>query len=478
MAPPPPQYARVTVGVRLLRGIQVTLFKDETLDRLAGTGNVAQFVSFRPRSDGLKQSFCRIVGYEPNYEFATAKQAIEALIASSSDSSVNIRSYEPQSPRSKEFVYGLKSVDEVLATLERLADSKLHLIVNETIDVADGGVSGVVQGDVVEFAPDDTPRCVEKPGVASLPLDLAIKLLSLVYGFRPDLTSRPGVRTEFSIHPKPRGYRQTHTIIWEFENDVPGDPKPSLLWPNRFSKHIGDKAYGLLMAHLAGLPVPKTLVIARRVAPFTFGEDTGSKVVWTRTCPTEPQPGQFTTVKGWTDPFRLLAAEDRTGKSIASVLCQAGVLAHFSGAALVGSRDNLLIEGRAGEGDQFMLGIVGPESLPSNVISDVHHTYLSLASRLGPVRFEWVFDGLKTWVVQLHKGATSTDIGVIVPGDAKNWITFQVDQGLDKLRQLLKDLPPESGIILRGEVGLTSHIADLLRKARSPAKIGGEVITQ
>lgn len=78
------------------------------------------------------------------------------------------RRYHPNSPRSREFVYGLKLRDDVISTLNRLAYSDLHLIVNETIDVHDGGVSGVIQGDVVELAPDDTPRCVEKPGVASL----------------------------------------------------------------------------------------------------------------------------------------------------------------------------------------------------------------------------------------------------------------------------------------------------------------------
>jgi glutathione synthase/RimK-type ligase-like ATP-grasp enzyme len=55
-------------------------------------------------------------------------------------------------------------------------------------------------------------------------------------------------------------------------------------WPNRFSSILGDKAYGLLMANLAGVPVPRTLVIGRRIAPFTFGDVTGSFEFWTRTC--------------------------------------------------------------------------------------------------------------------------------------------------------------------------------------------------
>jgi hypothetical protein len=449
----------------------MTLHKDETLDRLANTGNVAQFVSFRPQYGGLTQTFCRIVGYQPNFKFASTEEAIEALLASSSDQSVNIRSYVPDSPRSKEFVYGLKSVEEVIIALQRLADSQLHLIVNETIDVKDGGVSGVIQGDVAEFAPDDTPRCVEKPGVASLPFPIAMRLLEIVYGIVPDLEARSGIRTEFSIHPKPRGYRQTHTIVWEHETDVIGNPRPSFAWPNRFSRHIGDKAFGLLMAHLLGLSVPKTLVIGRRVAPFSFGNDTGSKVVWTRTCPSEPQPGLYTTVKGWTDPFKLLSGEDETGSAISSVLCQSGVLAHYSGAAIAGAKNQLLVEGKEGEGDQFMLGLAGPERLPSNVLADVLQSNEALSSILGPVRFEWAFDGTRTWIVQLHKGGTNTDVGVIVPGDAKKWVVFEVSNGLEGLRSLLNGLSEGSGVIIQGEVGLTSHIADLLRKSKRPSKI-------
>jgi hypothetical protein len=448
------------------------LHKDETLNDLAENGNVAQFVSFRPGSGNtLKQTYCRVTGFSPNHSFLSVEQAVSALLQSSSDGSVNIRSYVPDSPRSKEFIYALKSVEDVTAALYRLANSELHLIVNETIDVSDGGVSGVIQGDVVEFAPDDTPRCVEKPGVASLPFSLALELFRIVYGFVPELEARPSTRIEFSIHPKPRGYRQTHTIVWERESNVPGNPRPSLTWPNRFSRHIGDKAFGLLIAHLLGARVPKTLVIGRRVAPFEFGEDTGSKEVWTRTCPAEPQPGLFTTVKGWIDPFKLVTNEDSEGTKLSSVICQTGVQAQYSGAAVVSSKGALLVEGRHGEGDRFMLGLAGPEHLPTLVISDVRQNFDLLFSQLGAVRFEWVFDGQRTWIVQLHRGATSTEAEVIVPGKASRWVKFDVGDGLESLRTLLEGLPNDSGVIVEGEVGLTSHVADLLRKARRPAKL-------
>lgn len=90
---------------------------------------------------------------------------------------MNVRSYLPDSPRSQEFVYGLTTVDDAVSALGRLAADGLFVIANETVDVTDGGVSGVAEGNVIEFAPDDTPRCVEKPGVASLPSKMALSII-------------------------------------------------------------------------------------------------------------------------------------------------------------------------------------------------------------------------------------------------------------------------------------------------------------
>src|SRR5262249_6826164 len=148
---------------------------------------------------------------------------------------------DPYQPKAHEFLYGLTNVDEVASHVRRLAACGLYTIVNETVDIADGGVSGVQLGDIIEFAPDDTPRCVEKPGVASLPRLLALRLLRTVYGFAPDLEFPAGVRTEFSIHPARRGIRKSHTLVWELEQMSAIHLEPTFIWPNRFSRLIGDK---------------------------------------------------------------------------------------------------------------------------------------------------------------------------------------------------------------------------------------------
>jgi hypothetical protein len=399
------------------------LRKDQSLDALADIGNVAQFVSFAPVGNAPRQAYLRILGLPANQDFASPAEAIAALLARAPDSSVNVRSYAPESPRSREFVYGLTDVAAALATVERLTREGLHTIVNETVDVADGGVSGVVQAGIVEFAPDDTPRCVEKPGVASLPAALGFSLLKTVYGFAPNLGGAQG-RIEFSIHPRPRGWRGSHTLLWEQEETGPEQGTATLAWPNRFSRHIGDKLYGLLMAHLAGLPVPATRAITRRVAPFAFGQVTGSHETWIRTCPTEQQPGLFTTHRGWLDPFKLLAEEDPTGENIASVLAQAGIHARHAGASLVDANGRTVVEGVAGLGDEFMQGRDLPQQLPGAVVTDVIRAVARLTPIFGPVRTEWVHDGDQVWIVQLHRGATLSTERVLVPGERSRWGGF------------------------------------------------------
>ncbi len=445
--------------------------KDRSLDELARIGNVAQFVSFAPESGQAVQKFSRIAGHAPNHAFATSYEALVSLICSSPDRTINLRSFTPDSPRSRDFHYGIADADKAYLLTEELSSKGLFVIANETVDVSDGGVSGVIQGDVIEFAPDDTPRCVEKEGAASLPLAWGLSILRRVYGFEPDIVDAGKGRLEFSVHPRPRGWKKTHTLMWEYERSDNPPATANVAWPNRFSRHIGDKAFGLLVADAIGLPIPRTTVFARRVAPFSFGIPTGSFEVWTRTCPIEQEPGLFATVKGWTDPFKLLSLEDPSGLAIASVLSQSAVRACYSGAAIADRHGSPIIEGVRGEGNHFMLGQRSFEVLPPEIIADVEKTYVEAASAIGAVRFEWVHDGERVWIVQLHKGGTSSTAATLVPGEAAKWAVFDASRGLEELRRFLEGLPHDVGVCVEGEIGLTSHFADLLRKTKRPARI-------
>jgi hypothetical protein len=379
--------------------------KDQSLDELARVGNVAQFVSFAPSPQGKpQQQFSRIAFHDANHLFDTPSDALDTLLRHSPEYSINVRSFTPESPKSRDFCYGIRSTAEAVAIVNRLSAEGFFVIANETVDVADGGVSGVLHGGIMEFAPDDTPRCVEKPGVASLPAKWGFALIRNVYGLKPDVVDASKGRLEFSVHPRPRGWKRTHTLMWEYEPSTLSPVHYSFRWPNRFSRHIGDKVFGLLIADILGFPVPFTIVIPRRIAPFAFGRSTGAPEVWTRTAPREPEPGRFTTKKGWIDPFQLMQSEDCEAKAIAAVLSQSAVSAKFSGAALTDSRGEMVVEGRTGEGDGFMLGLSGPERLPSNILADVQSRFVDISKILGPIRFEWVHDGRRVWILQLHQG--------------------------------------------------------------------------
>jgi hypothetical protein len=449
------------------------IVKDSILDKLSEMANVAQFVSF---DADLKQRYSRVLGFEPNHQFESLEEAAQKLLESSTDKSVNVRSYTPESPKSREFIYGLKNAAEVASAVRRLAGEDLYTIINETVDINDGGVSGVVLGDVIEFSPKDTPRSVEKPGTASLPREMGLKLLETVYHFRPALNYETTRRVEFSIHPLKRGYRHDHTIIWEMEDVGETDLRADIKWSNNFSKFIGDKAYGLLIAYLIGLRVPATVVFPRHLAPFQYGSRSETAEFWIRTCPTEQVPGKFTTHRGWIDPYKLMCDEDPDGTMIASVLSQEGVDAQYSGALVTSPNGDVIIEGVKGFGDDFMLGVAEKDSLPDEVRNAVIEAYRKAENKLGYVRMEWVYDGDNIWIVQLHKGATATQGNIIYPGNADYYHRFDVKKGIDELRQLISQIKNSGensieGIELVGNVGITSHLGDILRRAEIPSKI-------
>jgi hypothetical protein len=457
------------------------VYKDQILDNVAWTGNVAQFVSFRPTNNSqFKQKFCRISGFSPNHQFLSPKIAIEKLLEKAIDGTVNIRSYKPNISKGLPFKYGISNVQDVLDILNDFSDRGLFTIVNETIDINDGGVSGVLIDDLIEFSPGDTPKCVDKPGICRLNRENGIEILNIVYGFRPKISISPEFRVEFSIHPKRRGYLREHTIIWELEHVGKINNAFEITWPNNFSKFLGDKIFGLLIADSFNIPVPKTFVISKNVAPFSFGQNTGTNEVWIRTCPEEPEPGYYPTEFGWTDPFKLMDESIKKNDKrkiyspIMSIISQESVEPLWSG-ALISQKDNEspIIEGSEGKGDKFMIG-ENKNILPNNVVNAVKKLYKNIFKKIGHISLEWVYDGKQAWCVQLHKKSTNFGSDVIY-SNSKNkidYIEYKVSDGLNGLRELINSLKFKAeGILLVGDVGITSHFGDLLRKSKIPSKI-------
>lgn len=453
------------------------MLKDEVLDCIAQDGsNVAQFVSYGPNS---KQRFHRIEGLRPDQKFDSIEEAIRAMYRANA-SCVNIRTFLPDKPDGNPFLWGPRlgfgDVNKAAAAAREMIRKGYYIIINEEIDIMDGGFSGVLLGDWLEFASKDIPRCVEKPGCTTLSRSLGFSLIEAVYGFYPTIPYGEHCRVELTICPNPVGYRKERLVIWQVEDmsstTLPAAPTPS--WPNRYSKDMGDKTFGLLMAHLLGFPVPYTHVFGRLIPHFAFGRHTNSNESgWLRTCPSEQEPGRFTTKKGWCDPFKLTQTEDPEGKSISSVLWQEGVWAKYSGAAITDSEGLLIIEGKEGRGDSFMVGEERPlKELPLRLKELISKTWHELCEMLGPVRFEWVYDGLGVWIVQLHVGRSISKGAVIYPGEPELFIVFPVSDGLERLRERIQEAKNENaGIVLKGDVGITSHFGDLLRRNEIPSRI-------
>jgi hypothetical protein len=443
--------------------------KDEQLVDIAELHNVAQFVSFSAGTAPTVR-FSRVRG-RPHDERLDPEAAIGALLARSVGR-VNVRSFLPEKHKGNPFTRNLNDVSVVVNLVRKLASHGYVTIVNEALDIDDGGVSGVLLNDIIEFVPEDTPRGVEKGEEASLPYSLGMKLLEIVYGFKPELPEAKSSRVEFSLHPLRVGYRQSHTVLWEWETAPATVIQSRIRWPNRFSRFIGDKVFGLLIADLIGLPVPSTKVVARSVAPFQFGQSTHTGEIWTRPCPREQEPGLYPTSRGWVDPYALLKLGEPEGTAIASVLAQDGVDATYSGATLP-SRDaeGDEVEGVAGFGDRFMQGDQSPDPLPRSVVREIRSLAHQARQSLGPVRLEFAHDGQRAWVLQLHLSSSRYDDAVINPGEpAKGWLDYEPSQGLDKLRTLIQRVQEtEQGIRVRGSVALTSHVGDLLRRAGVPA---------
>lgn len=445
--------------------------KDDALAAIAGRANVAQFISFGPGAEpAVRHRFLREPGPDGDVD-----HAVSDLLARAGSGSVNIRSFLPGKASGNPFAYGLRTAPRALAEIRRLASDGYHTIVNETIDVEDGGVSGVRWNGWTEFAPEDTPRCVEHPGTAGLPAAVADDVFDLVYGIAtplPDID--PSARVEFSLHPRPVGLRRERSIVWEVADTAEGRPGAdgAIDWPNRFSRFLGDKAFGLLLADVLGLAVPRALVIARTIAPFTIGRPTGSEETWVRTCPRTFSPGKYPTYPHWVDVFALLAAEDPDGTALGSVLVQHGVDATHSGSVVL---DGALpeVRGVRGAGDEYMAGSVADVRLPRHVVGDAVRLYAQAAALVGPCRIEWVHDGEAIWLVQLNRDRSEGFS--LTRGDAASWVRFDPRDGVDALVALLDTLDPaQVGVELTRRVGLTSHIGDVLRSGRVAVRLKGD----
>jgi hypothetical protein len=161
-----------------------------------------------------------------------------------------------------------------------------------------------------------------------------------------------------------------------------------------------------------------------------------------------------------------------TGDRIAAVLIQEEVPVEFAGAILTDRRGSPIIEGVHGFGDQLMLGRAHPIAMPDQLLWMLEELHRTALAACGSVRIEWGFDGRRIWVFQLQQEAAISDGSVVVPGEVDTEVDFAVSDGLERLRDLVEQLAgTRTGIRLIGTIGMTSHMADVLRRHRVPSKI-------
>lgn len=454
--------------------------KDEKLKCIVENnwGNIAQFVSFSPENI-IKPQYSYIKNENDKLD---AKESIIKLINSAHSQKVNIRSFSLQQMKgnSLHFNKGIDDIEQILSIIKDNARDGKYSIVNENIDINDGGVSGVIFNDTIEFSPNDTPKCVDKPGTCRLPKDLGFELFQIIYGFKPEISFSSKYRVEFSIHPSRQGIYDEHTVIWEYEKYKKQESKSvAISWPNNFSRFLGDKVYGLLIAYLLGFKVPFSTVMSRNVAPFSFGYNTGLNEKWIRTCPVEKEPGKYYTSDKWIDPFQLINSEEKRGDkdiNIASIISQSAVNSTYSGASIVGKAENEdIIEGVSGKGDSFMVGVKSSMIIPEMIykkLKRINNKFRSFYDLIGEVSIEWAFDGTDVWIIQLNQLKKCARNNVIVSGNPRHYKEFDVLDGLEALRTLIRKIEKDNiGIVLKGDVGITSHFGDLLRLSGIPSYI-------
>jgi hypothetical protein len=77
-------------------------------------------------------------------------------------------------------------------------------------------------------------------------------------------------------------------------------------------------------------------------------------------------------------------------------------------------------------------------------------------------------------VIQLKPGRPIIDGQTIVAGEPSKYPRFDVRQGIEQLREIVRKIRlsnADEGIILVGDVGVTSHMGDILRHDEIPSWI-------
>lgn len=444
--------------------------KDLVLSLLSRKFNTAAFVSIGKDKKIRYSNFL-----DSDSETYSIPELINMILMKSKTGKFGVRTFKPDKPNGNPFLYGnaQDKIYEVTNKIESFLEEGYIVIISETIEQKDGGIAGVKLGNLVELVPESTPRSVEEEGVCILPYDIWVNIMKKIYpqvDFKVFDDLNPNTRVEFTLHSSKQGIKNENIVIWELtevdDESIPDNIK--IKTDNRFAEFIGNKAFGLLVMDTLNENIPKTTVVGRNVPLFRFGKET-SKDIIIRTAPNVKKPGKYYS-GNFTDPFKLMEGKE----DITSVLYQTVIEAKYSGAALIDANSNKrIIEGVEGNGDLFMLAEKEINNLPKAVLDHINIVAdrIILTDHFDKFSFEWVFDGRILWIVQLNTFESEFSNTVIYPGNPDKWINYDCKTGLEKLRDIVENIDSNTGIILNGKIGITSHMGDILRQAKIPPKI-------
>jgi hypothetical protein len=458
-----------------------SLPRDTRVAQLRNNHNVAQFISF---NDDLTARIC--VLRKASSSTSNPEMLLSALFEGALNQRVNVRIFKPATSTGAALFINVNSVEGVIAILTAQRAIGGYSIVSETIDVDDGGVAGVLYGDVVEFTQGSTPKFVDQQRSGIFPQmrrEAAERMLRTVYGSDVNFSRfAPDERVEFSTHPGDCGTQPGKFLIWDCYQVTPQKQViPRLIWPNSFSEWMGDKCFGLLAAWSSGFLVPKVVAFLHpllsrdddgsnpRWTPpngLLFGDETDSAGTWTRTCPIRPVPGRYPTYNFRSDPLELMLRIDPEGEVIRSCLVQQDVGAEYSGAAQMW-HDGVRIEGVKGQGARLMKGTQSPQQLPTFVEQSIQKLSEDIKSVYGLCRFEWAWQNHRAWLLQINQiqgqSQSMTALGTIRQG----YLKFDPDLGLAELDRIISLAKlQDRDVLVTKQVGLTSHVCELLNQSQ------------
>lgn len=443
--------------------------KDSVLKKLSKEWDVANFVSVSPMGEVRASNLSLLT--------EDLETDLKRILEESPRHLVNVRSFCTDAENIKtEFVLGLGDIGDILRQVEKNCENGLYSIVNENIDPCDGGVSGVLHGDIIEFVTNGTPRDVEKgEKVISLGKAIGIKMLEQYYDVDLErLRSLPmNSRIEFAIT------RDKRLLVWEVKqlpNQGLARKKMDLNVDSLFVETIREKVFGLLLVNALRLNVVESTVVNSIGNTVSFGKKVQGEseldTVIYRASPSRFSPGEFDNSESSINVDiveRIKELEERDG---ITYLAQKKLNTKLVG-GVISSKGRRLVEFSDGNGQDFMLGKAIPIEYQGDdlglIVSQVDYICSRIESLVGnSFKLELIVDEFETvYVAQFNVINDVQQQIVISKEERENALEVDVKEETplslaNRLEYLEVRGKQVDLVVFKGNIGHTSHFCDVV----------------